>query len=299
MRIGILGWDREEPESVGLLQVGREMGHDVVLFALDDIEVRHTARGPQPYVFGRAAADFEVIMSRAEIRLDRVQADHERFALLCNLPGVTVVDPADTYLNVESKFLGMQRLGAAGLPVAPTRSCRSIADVADAVGEWGTVVLKPSFGYGGTDVEKVSSVIGDKATIGRLLAAYPVLVCQPYLPHPEGDIRVNVVGEEAPVSFRRIPQGEGWKANVMQGAVAEVIEPPAELVDIAIRAARIMGITISGLDFVPTPDGYRIVEINNTPGWYMLGEADQRHIMQMIYKVVLARREADCAAEAR
>ncbi|MGO4749552.1 RimK family alpha-L-glutamate ligase, partial [Streptomyces sp. 2MCAF27] len=162
MDIGILGWDREETESVGLLHAGRELGHDVTLFTLDDIAVSHTAQGSEPMVLGRPVREFHLIMSRAELRPACFQADHERYALLCEVPGVMVMDPAVTYLTTECKLQALRKLGAAGLPIAPTRSCASVTDVAGAVAEWGPVVLKPSFGYGGADVERVFDVRRDR-----------------------------------------------------------------------------------------------------------------------------------------
>ncbi|ATL31030.1 ATP-grasp domain-containing protein [Streptomyces formicae] len=290
MRIGILGWDREETESVGLLHAGKERGHDVVLFTLDDIALTRTPGGSEPTALGIPVRHFDVIVSRAELRPATFQADHERYALLSEVPGVTVLDPAFTYLTAECKLQGLHRLAAAGLPVAPTRSCGSLADVADALDEWGPLVLKPSFGYGGTDVERVFDVRtdpADRAVVDRLFATYPVLVCQPYLPHPDGDVRITLVGDEPVLNCRRVPAGGGlWKANIMQGATSVPFEADEELLDVSRRAARLMGITIAALDFLPSPDGYRIVEINNTPGWYFVDEEEQSRICHAVLRYV-------------
>ncbi|MFC4029976.1 RimK family alpha-L-glutamate ligase [Streptomyces polygonati] len=287
MRIGILGWDREETESVGLLALGTRLGHDVTLFTLDDIELTDTPAGPEAYALGGPVRRFDAVLSRAELRPGSFQADQERYALLSETPGVIMIDPAATYLATENKLQSMLRLGAAGLPIAPTRSCASRADVADALARWGTVVLKPSFGYGGTDVERVHGMEQDRDTVDRLLAAYPVLLCQPYLPHPEGDVRITLVGDEAVLNCRRVPPGgDRWRANVMQGARSVPFEPTGELLETSRRAARVMGLTIAALDFLPTPDGYRIIEINNTPGWYFVPEEEQERIAKSVYRLV-------------
>ena len=291
MKVGILGWDAAETESVGLAVLGRERGHQTTLFTLDDIAVRWTAAGVADVtVLGESAADrFDVVMSRAELRPRSFQADHERFALLSTVPGLPLMDPADRYLSVECKLIAMRRLGQAGLPIVPTRSCRSFAEIQDALDEWGRVVLKPCFGYGGTDVERVGdlAVPADRSTAARLLAAYPVLQCQPYLEHPGGDVRVTVVGDELPLTFRRVPPGgDRWRANIMQGARPERIETPPELAEMALAATRAMDITVSGLDILDTPNGYFINEVNNTPGWYMFPEAVQREVMGVVYRLV-------------
>jgi ribosomal protein S6--L-glutamate ligase len=125
----------------------------------------------------------------------------------------------------------------------------------------------------GNDVERIWAGQELPSAVVRLLDRYGTVLAQPYIPHPGGDLRLTVVDDEVVLSFRRIPQGHGWKANVAQGARVEMLTtPPAELADMALRAARAMGITIAGVDLMPLRDGHVIVEINDGPGWHPLSE---------------------------
>jgi ribosomal protein S6--L-glutamate ligase len=285
MRIGVLGWELDDPESIELADIGKDLGHDTRLFVLDDVTCTSTAAvGLQPLVANEPVAAFDVILSRAQIRPDWTELDYERYALLCNVPGVTVLDPAETYLAAESKFLGLQRMAAAGLPIAPTRSCRSLADVEQALGEWGRLVLKPSFGLGGSDVERIAGDALGRDAAHRLLQKYRQVVCQPYLPHPDGDLRITIVGEQAPLIVNRVPARSDWRANVNQGATVRTATADPELIDISRRAAAVMGVTVAGLDLLPTPDGYRIVEFNNTPCWCFATEAARRQLVEIVYE---------------
>jgi ribosomal protein S6--L-glutamate ligase len=288
MRIGIMAFDLEDPDSPELAQTCRDLGYDTTLFFLDDVTSRDNGGVLQTVINDEPATEFDIIISRAELRREHIQADHERYSLLEQAPGVTVLDPADVYLRAESKLLGLQRMGAAGLPVAPTRACRNFIEIAAALADWDAVVIKPSFGYGGTDVERIRNLDEDRALIDGLLAKYEMLLCQPYYPHPDGDIRVTVVGEEAPLSFNRVAQAPKWKSNAKLGAAVNVVTPPPELVDISKKAARVMGLTIAGLDFLPTPYGYRIIEFNTCPGWYPVPEDNRRHVTETIVKVAVS-----------
>jgi ribosomal protein S6--L-glutamate ligase len=285
MRIGILGWELDDPESVELAEIGREIGHKTMLFILDDVSCRSSAKGVEPLIAGQPVAEFDIILSRARIRHNWTELDYDRYALLCHVEGVTVIDPADTYLEAESKFLGLQRMAAAGLPVAPTRSCSSLAEVEQAMGEWERIVLKPSFRLGGVDVERIYDMADGRPVARRLLRKYRQLVCQPYLPHPDGDVRVTIVGDFAPLVVNRVPAASNWKSNVNMGATARTITADPELVDISKRAAAAMGVTVAGLDFLPTADGYRIIEFNNTPCWCFADEAERRHVVETIFAV--------------
>ena len=288
MRIGIVASNLEDPDSPELARTATDLGHDTTLFLLEDVACQDDAGRVATVINGEPLTAFDLIISRAEIRYDRAQSDHERYALLCQAPGVTVVDPADAYLTAGSKLLGLQRLGAAGLPIMPTRSCRSLAEVGAAVADWGEVVIKPSFAYGGEDVERVRQLSADRELVEVLLKKHEMLVCQPYYPHPQGDLRITVVGDEAPLSLSRIPQPSMWKSNVKLGASIRLVTPPPELVEISTRAARLAGITMAGLDFLPTPDGYRIIELNHCPGWYPAPEEVRRLLTEKMIAAALS-----------
>jgi ribosomal protein S6--L-glutamate ligase len=271
MKVGILGWDDAETESTGLAAAARDLGHQAVLFVLDDIGCRPAASGLVPTVRGEPAERLDVIVSRAHLRPGSWQADCRRLTLLSNLASVPVIDPVWSFTTTKDKFLEMQVLGAAGLPVPPTRSCRTIAEVDAAVGDWDTVVLKPCGGWGGTDVERTSDASRDEPMIAGLLAAHGELVCQPYLAHPDGDIRITVIGDSVVGAFARRPAAGGWKSNVSQGAAAIPLpDPPAELADLGRRAARALSLRIAGVDIIQAADGPVILEINGCPGWSAL-----------------------------
>jgi ribosomal protein S6--L-glutamate ligase len=291
MRIGLLAWDTEDVDSDALYRFGQEQGHEMTLFTLTDVGLQWFPSGPEVTVLGESAHNrFDLVLARPELRPGLVEADYELFYLLGAIPGVTVIDPPPVYLANEFKLTTIHRLGAAGFPVVPTRACRNYQDVADSFRQWRRIVVKPTFTWGGTDVERIFDLDRDAPVIERLLGRYQVLACQPYIEHPRGDVRVTVVGDELPLTFRRIPAGgENWKANVVQGAATEVIPTPPELAELSLAAARFCQITVAGLDFLDTPDGYRLLEINNVPSWYPGSQSQQRATMESIFRMFEAR----------
>lgn len=272
MRIGIVGWDRTEYESVHLTRAGRARGHDATLFTLDDVCWGRIGDRYGVLAAGRPADEFHVIVSRAQLRRERWQSDLERLTLLSNLADTPILDPAAEWVAAESKFVQIQRLGAAGIPVMPTVCCASLDDVRDAVAVWREVVVKPSFGWEGNDVERILAGTELPESVAAALARHGTLLAQPYVPHPEGDMRLTVVDGEVVLPLRRVPQGGGWKANVAQGARVEPLTPSPELVELALRATRAMGTTIAGVDLMRRGDGHVVVELNNGPGWHPLDD---------------------------
>jgi ribosomal protein S6--L-glutamate ligase len=277
MRLGILGWDSDEFESVHLRTVGTAAGHDTSVFTLDDI-----AWGPVPGGYGVLVAgqpaDFDVVISRAQLRRDeRWRHDMERYTLLSNLRGTVLLDPAEQYVAAESKFIQHQLLTEAALPVLPTVYCASVEQVAAAVRRFGDTVIKPSFGWEGNDVERLWADAELPATVGERLARHGSLLAQPYVPHPDGDIRLTVVDGAVVLTFRRVPRGN-WRSNLAQGSIARPVPPPPELVELALRSTEAMGITTAGVDLLRAGDSYVVVEVNNAPGWHPINPAEEARV---------------------
>ena len=278
MEVGILGWDYDEEETLDLVQAATNMRLSPFLFTLQDIRADTTSLAPRLSANGRALDELGVIISRAQIRRDYWQQDIERlwFLSILNLP---VVDNPQRFFETKSKNITMQKLRMGGLNVPPTSQCFSLEQVVEQLHKFGRVVLKPSYGFAGTDVEAVESPLNrdSQLLMENLLHKYGSLLVQPYIPHPQGDVRVTILGQKVAFCFRRVPNSKTWKANVAQGAdVIFDYEPPEQILHASLEASRIMGCEIVGVDIIETSGSYVILEVNNVPGWYPL--ARQRRL---------------------
>ncbi|MFF8742528.1 MULTISPECIES: RimK family alpha-L-glutamate ligase [Streptomyces] len=285
MRLGILWWEPGEAESLGIAEACRERGHEVTLFGLEDIGAGDTPLGTVPTIAGEEADAFDTVLSRAHIGAENWRDAVERLSLLSDTPGLAMLDPVGTHVRTVSKFAMLHRLTRSGIRVPPTRSVRTMADVEQAVDRWDRIVLKPSVGFRGIDVERFTHGLGlgERAKAASLLDRYGVLICQPYYPH-EGDHRVLVIGEEPSVCTRFHTSGDAWKPFPGDGLPPggswdvriEVRDPSREMADIGIRATKAMGLSYAGVDVVETEDGPVVMEVNVVPGWGALPPDVQR-----------------------
>jgi ribosomal protein S6--L-glutamate ligase len=292
MKVGILTWDKAgyDPDEPALAETGRSRGHAISMFAIEDISYVPRARGGfDVFLAGEPAQSFDAIISRADLNGDYSpgawQDRVERLTLLGSVPGVRVFDPADARVRA-SKLLGTQRLAEAGIPVPPTQSATTLADVAHACREWGTIVVKPSFEMRGRGVEQITDVAApDQADLIRdLLGRYKTLACMPYYPTKYGEYRMAIAGDTSCVTMLKIPPVGKWRVKSRQGATYERIDAPAELEEMAFRAVRLMGLTLSSVDALPVDGGYVILEVNSVPGSLsMAGKAARQETMNGVY----------------
>jgi len=293
VKIGVLAWDYgvDDPDSPGLAETGRARGHEMVLAPLEEIRYRPTRRGIEVSLGGHPAESFDAVISRANLYgewrhdlydgwPDRV----ERLTMLSRVPGLRMFDPVDAWLTGYSKFLMAQRLLAAGLPGTPLRSASSVDEVAAACAEWGEAVVKPSFGLRAIDVERITDPAAQRPLIDELLAKYGTLACSPLYPTQYGEYRITVAGEVLPINVLKFPPVGAWRCKTLEGASFERFDAPPDLVDLSIKATRAMGLTLAGLDILPTDDGYVILEVNAMPGFLnIFGEGPRQEVLHGVF----------------
>ena len=66
--------------------------------------------------------------------------------------------------------------------------------------------------------------------------------------------------------MRRVAQGQEFRSNVHRGGKTEMVELSDEYKETAIKATKIMGLEIAGVDMLESKDGPQIMEINSSPG---------------------------------
>ncbi len=267
MKIGVLAWDYGEmdPDGPSLLEHGRQRGHEMSLHTLEEVSYRSRQRGAQVLLGDEDVASFDAVICRAKLFgdwRDRV----ERLSMVSDVLGPRMFDPAEVWVGSYSKFLMLQKLAKAGFPVPPLRSATSVQEVGAACDEWRDVIVKPSYGYRGIDVERITDPTAQRATIEGLLGEYGTLMCQPFYPTWYGEYRITVAGEVTPINMLKLPAAGTWRCKTAEDASFERFDAPDDLVDLSVRASRLMGLTLSGLDVLPDGDGYVILEVNPVPG---------------------------------
>ena len=64
---------------------------------------------------------------------------------------------------------------------------------------------------------------------------------------------------------RQAPEGD-FRSNLHRGGVAESVLASADEVDVALRAARVLGLSVAGVDLIRSSRGPLVLEVNSTPG---------------------------------
>jgi ribosomal protein S6--L-glutamate ligase len=81
-----------------------------------------------------------------------------------------------------------------------------------------------------------------------------------------GDIRCFVVGDEVVAAMhRQAPVGD-FRSNLHRGGEASKVRLSAAERDTALRAAKVMGLEVAGVDLLRSHRGPLVLEVNSSPG---------------------------------
>ena len=188
--------------------------------------------------------------------------------------GVRIVNPPAAIEAAIDKFATLAKVRAEGLPVPETwvgEDAMRAMDAYERLG--GDVVVKPIFGSEGRGLMRINDSDLAARAFSALERLGAVFYLQKFYESSCQDLRIFVVDNHVFAAIRRRARDGDWRANVARGAIAEPIEPGAELGGLAVRAAASIGAEVCGVDILPTADGPLIVEVNAVPGWRGLAGA--------------------------
>lgn len=217
------------------------------------------------------------------------------------LMGVPCINDDEGIGRVKNKIRCLQYLRHAGIPIPETLAARSplsFEKMVDLVGG-PPVILKLASGMQGTGVILSESVEAARSSLEAFWSLGADLLMQNFVSESRGrDVRVLVIGREVRAAMRRVSRDGEFRSNMHRGAVGEPIIPEKEQREIAIRAARAVGLELAGVDMLETREGPRVLEVNASPGFQGLEEATGLNIARMIaeHALTLARRRQEARA---
>ena len=201
--------------------------------------------------------------------------------------GMIIINPPLAIEQSVDKYCSLTLFQENGIHVPRTAVTESHDEALKCFNELGgDVVVKPVFGSRGVGATRISDP-DVAARVFRTISFYHgVLYLQEFIPHGNSDIRAFVIGDRVIASIRRI--SENWKTNVSLGAKPVSYDLSKEMENLAVKAAKVIGCKVAGVDIMEGPDGPLIIEINSQPGWRGLQSVTKTNIADEIIRYVVS-----------
>ena len=192
------------------------------------------------------------------------------------LMGSYTPNPSASIARARDKLRSHQLLAAQGIGLPLTVFGDNPDDTADLLSMLGAPphVIKLNEGTQGAGVILAEKPAASRGVIEALRGLYANFLVQEFVAEAEGsDLRCFVVGDAVVASIRRqAPAGE-FRSNLHRGGTATAVAASPDECDMAVRAARVLGLDIAGVDLIRARRGPLVLEVNASPGLEGIEEA--------------------------
>lgn len=192
-------------------------------------------------------------------------------------------------LRSRDKLRSLQILSRAGLGLPKTvftNYSRNVKEIVQAAGG-APVVVKLLEGTQGLGVVLAETDNAAESVIDAFNGLKVRVIVQEFIAEAKGaDIRAFVVDGVVVGAMKRQAKKGEFRSNLHRGGTAEVIDLTEEEENAALKAARVMGLGICGVDMLKSNHGPLILEVNSSPGLEGIEKATGKNIAKSIIRYV-------------
>lgn len=266
MKIIVLSRNPKIYSTHRLAQAARARGHQVRVVNPLRCFMNITSAKPMIHYRDEALNDFNAIIPRIGASVTFYgTAIVRQFEMM----GVYTINESTAITRSRDKLRCLQILSRSGIGLPVTsyaHSTKMSAKLIEMVGG-APCVIKLIEGTQGKGVILADTSKAAESVIDGLRQMDAHFLVQQFIPEANGcDIRALVVGDRVVASMMRVAQAGEFRANLHRGGTAEPVElTPAEA-EMAVKAAKVLGLSFAGVDLLRSSKGPLIIEVNSSPG---------------------------------
>ncbi|MGV8136228.1 MAG: 30S ribosomal protein S6--L-glutamate ligase [Mangrovibacterium sp.] len=286
MKIVILSRNPHLYSTKRLVEAGEKKGHEMLVIDHSKCDLVIEKKNPAIFYKGN--------------KLEHVDAVIPRIGASVTFYGTAVVrqfEMMKVFTAIESQALvrsrdklrSLQILSRAGLGLPKTVFSNYSRNVKDIIRNAGgaPVVIKLLEGTQGLGVVLAETDSAAESVIEAFNGLKARVIVQEYVSESKGsDIRAFVVDGVVVGAMKRQGKPGEFRSNLHRGGTASIIELSEDQENAALKAARVMGLGIAGVDMLQSKHGPLILEVNSSPGLEGIEAATGRDISNSIIRYV-------------
>jgi len=251
---------------VRLIEAARKRGHRVRVLDPLRCYMRIAPGHFAVHYKGRALADYDAVIPRVGASITFYgTAVLRQFEMM----GVYTPNSSDAILRARDKLRCLQLLAREDLGLPATVFGDNPDDTNDLLAMLGDPphVIKLNEGSQGQGVLLAEKRSASQSVIEAFRGLYANFLVQEFIREANGaDIRCFVVGGKVVAAMRRQGREGEFRSNLHRGGSASAAQLSTAETDTALRAARVMGLNVAGVDLLRSKRGPLVLEVNSSPG---------------------------------
>ena len=266
MKIGILSTNPKLYSTQRLVEAGEQRGHEVSVINHKRCYMNIATMRPSVHYRGETLDDLDAIIPRVGASVTFYgTAVVRQFEMM----GVYALNESVAISRSRDKLRALQLLSRKGIGLPVTGFANSPDDTDDLLNQVGgaPVVIKLLEGTQGTGVVLAETRNAAESVIDAFRGLDQHFLIQEFIKEAGGaDLRCFVVGEKVVAAMKRQGMEGEFRSNLHRGGSAQIVKITPEERSTAVRAAKIMGLNMAGVDLLRSNHGPVVMEVNSSPG---------------------------------
>jgi ribosomal protein S6--L-glutamate ligase len=266
MNIAILSRNPALYSTRRLREAAEARGHEVRVVDYLRCYMNITSQRPQVIYAGKELDRFDAV-------IPRIGASHTFYGCAVvrqlEMQGTFTANESQAITRSRDKLRSIQLLARNGIGLPVTGFAHSTKDIDGLLESVGgaPVVIKLLEGTQGVGVVLAETKKAAESVISAFRQLDANILVQEYIREARGsDIRLIVVGGRVVAAIQRTGAPGDFRSNLHQGGTATAVRLSPEERSIAVRAARTLGLNVSGVDILRSNHGPVVMEVNSSPG---------------------------------
>jgi ribosomal protein S6--L-glutamate ligase len=269
-----------------LVEAAETRGHKLQVLNTLQCTMNSTSKRPSILYNGETLAGFDAVIPRIGASIT-----HYGLAVLrqFEMMGVWPLNESVAVGRSRDKLRSMQLFAkhGLGLPVtAFAHDPKKTEEVLRIVGG-APAVIKLLEGTQGIGVVLGETDKSAKSVIEAFRGLNVNILVQQFIQEAgASDIRILVVGGRVAAAMKRTGAEGDFRSNLHRGGTAKLVKISPEERATAVRAAKIMGLNVCGVDILQSDSGPVIMEVNSSPGLEGIEKATGKDVAGQIIEYI-------------
>ena len=286
MKIAILSRKKSLYSTRRLVEAGSDRGHEVKVIDTLRCYMSTTSFRPEIHLNGEALTDFEAVIPRIGASITFYgTAVLRQFEMM----GVYPLNESVAISRSRDKLRSVQLLSRKGIGLPITGFAHSPDDIHDLIKMVGgaPLVIKLLEGTQGIGVVLAETQKAAESVLEAFMGLKANILVQEYIREAGGaDIRCFVIGDRVVAAMKRQAQAGEFRSNLHRGGSASLVKITPEERSTAVRAAKVMGLNVSGVDILRSNHGPVVMEVNSSPGLEGIESATGKDVAAMVIEFI-------------
>lgn len=287
LRIGVLASNPILYSNQRIMEAGEERGHEMIFLNIQQCYMKLDSSNPEVrYRGGSSLNNLDAVIPRIRPNLTFYGCALVRqFESL----GIFSANGSESIGKSRDKLFSSQLFSQNGIQIPITGFAKSPLDTTDLINmvNGAPLIIKLLEGTQGKGVVMAENAKAAESVINAFKSLQANILVQEFIKEAGGkDIRCFVIDGKVVASIQREATKGEFRANLHQGGTASVVKVTGEEKKLAVKASKVLGLQIAGVDIIRSNKGPLVLEVNSSPGLEGIEQSTGKDIAAMMISAV-------------